>query len=83
MKTWLEPAPVTVPDELAQLVGHPPIIGELLVRRGMETTGAAREYLDPNRYRPASAFDLPDMERAVERLYTASQSRLSGLSGNP
>ena len=71
MKTWLEPAPVTVSDELAQLVGHPPIIGELLVRRGMETTGAAREYLDPDRYRPASAFDLPDMERAVERLYTA------------
>ncbi|MBN8636328.1 MAG: single-stranded-DNA-specific exonuclease RecJ [Anaerolineae bacterium] len=71
MKTWLEPAPVTVPDELAQLVGHPPIIGELLVRRGMETTGAAREYLNPDRYRPASPFDLPDMERAVERLYTA------------
>ncbi len=75
MKTWLEPAPVTVPDELAQLVGHPPIIGELLVRRGMETTIAAREYLDPDRYRPASPFDLPDMDRAVERLYTAINRR--------
>lgn len=70
-KTWIEPAPVSVPNALALAVGGHPIIAESLVRRGITTLSDARAYLDPDRYRLASPFDLPDMDRAVERVFTA------------
>ncbi len=71
MKNWVEPAPIAVPEMLRAAVGGHPIVAEALVRRGMTTPDAARRFLDPAAYQPSSAFELPDTERAVERLRSA------------
>ncbi len=44
-----------------------------LVRRGIVTAEAARRFLDPLHYVPASPAALPDMEAAVERIRRALQ----------
>lgn len=71
MKTWIEPAPVTVPDAFALAIGGHPLVAESLLRRGITTLSAARGYLNPDAYHPASPFDLPEMDKAVERLHNA------------
>ncbi len=75
MKRWLDPPPITVPDALRGAVGGHPLIAETLARRGIVTAAAARGFLDPAAYTPASPFDLPDMDRAVERLRYAIRQR--------
>ncbi len=71
MQTFLLPPPVTVPAPLRRAVGGHPLVAELLYRRGIETPAAARAFLDPSAYTPASPFDLPDMARAVALLREA------------
>ncbi|MFZ6030598.1 MAG: single-stranded-DNA-specific exonuclease RecJ [Chloroflexota bacterium] len=68
MKTWIEAAPVSVPPELYDTIGGHPLVAATLVRRGVTTPEAARAFLDPDAYTPASPFDLPGMQAAVERL---------------
>jgi single-stranded-DNA-specific exonuclease len=70
-KTWLDPKPVTVPTDVANAVEGHTLLAETLVRRGIVDGETARRFLDPDYYTPASPFDLPDMERAVNRLETA------------
>ena len=71
MKTWIEPSPVIVPDALRDFTGGHDLIAQTLVRRGLDTVAAAQAFLDPAYYRPASPYDLPDMDKAVERLRRA------------
>ena len=66
MMRWLEPASLDVPAELHEAVGGHLLVAETLVRRGITAVNQAAAFLDPARYRPASAFDLPDMDRAAE-----------------
>ena len=68
---WVEPVPVHVPAELQALIDGPPVLAETLVRRGYETPERAQAFLDPRRYRPAAAAELPDMERAADRIERA------------
>ncbi|MDX9832463.1 MAG: single-stranded-DNA-specific exonuclease RecJ [Anaerolineae bacterium] len=71
MTVWLDPQPVQVPEALRRAVGGLPLVAETLARRGIVTAGAARAFLDPTAHELASPFDLPDMDRAVERLRQA------------
>ena len=71
MREWQEPQPVDVPAELDAAVGGHRLIGERLTRQGIKTEAAAQAFLDPAYYAPASANDLPDIDRAVERLRLA------------
>ena len=75
MKHWLEPTAVTVPEALREFVGGHELIAETLARRGIHTEAAAQAFLDPAYYRPASPYDLPDMDKAVERLRRAIKQR--------
>jgi single-stranded-DNA-specific exonuclease len=68
---WLDPQPVEVPEALRRAVGGHPLVAETLVRRGVVTPEAARAFLDPAAYALSSPFDLPDVDRAVERLHQA------------
>jgi len=68
---WLEPQEVEVPAELQAAVGGHSLVAQALVRRGLVTPQAARAFLDPACYVPASPFDLPDMDKAVNRLQGA------------
>jgi single-stranded-DNA-specific exonuclease len=58
-------------QDLATALNLHPLIAEILIQRGCDTVEAARTFLDPEHYTPASPFDLADMGRAVARLHDA------------
>ncbi len=71
--SWLEPKSVNIPAALQEFVGGHPLVARTLVRRGISTVEAARAFLDPAAYIPASPEELPDLLRAAERLEVALQ----------
>ena len=71
MKEWTEPAEVRVPEGFAAAIGGHPLVAGTLVGRGFGDLEAARAFLDPARYQPASPDELPNLTRAVERLGAA------------
>lgn len=70
-RRWEVPAPVDVPEALREAVSGPPVLAETLVRRGYDSPERAAGFLDPRRYRPAPATDLPDLARAADRIERA------------
>jgi single-stranded-DNA-specific exonuclease len=73
MRKWIEPEPIHVSEELRAAAGGHALVAEALARRGITAAEEARAFLDPDRYRPASAYELPGMQAAVERLAEAVQ----------
>ena len=71
---WLDPTPITVPDDLCISVGGHSLVAERLARAGLTTTAAAQAFLDPSAYTVTSPFELPDLEGAVARLDRAIAS---------
>jgi single-stranded-DNA-specific exonuclease len=71
MPHWLDPDPISVPSPLSLAIGGHPLVAEVLAQRGIVDVERARAFLDPVRYTPASPFDLPDMDRAVQRIQQA------------
>lgn len=71
MPVWLDPAPGSPPPLLSKTVGGHPLVAQVLARRGIVDVDGARAFLDPARYRPASPFDLPGMDRAAECIQQA------------
>ncbi|MBN1955389.1 MAG: single-stranded-DNA-specific exonuclease RecJ [Anaerolineae bacterium] len=49
------------------------MLAQLLARRGVTNPQSVRAFLDPDHYRPAAPFELPDLPEAVERLEQARQ----------
>jgi single-stranded-DNA-specific exonuclease len=77
IKKWTTPSDVVTPPELAAgLDGHP-LLPELLARRGITDLEAAQRFLDPDAYQPAPPHELPDMDKAVERIEQAIQGQES------
>ncbi len=74
MPTWLEPDPPPIPPALTQAAGGHPLVARLLAQRGLSDPDRVRAFLDPALYRPASPFELPGMELAVERIQQAVRS---------
>ena len=70
-RAWIDRPDVVVPPELQAEVGGHPLVAETLVHRGIRDVAQARAFLDPDQYTPASPFELPDLEVAVERLERA------------
>lgn len=80
---WIEPSPVEVSAELLALVDGQRLVAEIMARRGMGDVQAAHAFLDPELYQPASAYDLPNMARAVERVLLAvRQGQRVGVWGD-
>jgi single-stranded-DNA-specific exonuclease len=73
-RIWHDPTPVHPSDALIAAVGGSAIAAAALMRRGITTPEAARAFIDPDLYTPASPFDLPDMPIAVERVRRALAS---------
>jgi single-stranded-DNA-specific exonuclease len=73
MAEWIEPYPVSVPEELVAAAGGNPLVAKVLYQRGFTQAEQVQAYLNPDLYQPASAYDLPDMGIAVERLQRALQ----------
>jgi single-stranded-DNA-specific exonuclease len=68
---WLPPPPVSIAPALQAALDRHPLIAQLLAQRGLIAPDAALAFLDPDRYTPAPATALPDLEFAAERLYRA------------
>ncbi|MBN2003699.1 MAG: single-stranded-DNA-specific exonuclease RecJ [Anaerolineae bacterium] len=77
MKRWIDPILVQVPQALQDFVGGHPLVAETLVRRGVTTVAAAKAFLDPNAYTPASPSEFSAMGQAVTRIAHAIQHKES------
>jgi single-stranded-DNA-specific exonuclease len=71
MRPWLETQEKEISAEPLQLAGGQRLVAQALLRRGYVDPAAARAFLDPAYYSPASPYELPGMDRAVERLQVA------------
>ncbi|GAB5492547.1 MAG: hypothetical protein Phog2KO_27620 [Phototrophicaceae bacterium] len=71
MKKWIDPRPISVPDDLQSAVGGHWIVAESLVRRGITEVAQAQPFLSPELYVPSSPNELPDMDKAVSRIQRA------------
>ncbi len=82
-KRWVDPQPVSVPDDLRALVGGHPLVAETLVRRGIIQPQAAGPFLNPNDYVPSNPAELPDAQKAVDRIRQAiRQGQRIGIWGD-
>jgi single-stranded-DNA-specific exonuclease len=68
MRIWLDPISYTPPSEYITAVSGYPLVADVLYRRGIQNIGEVATFLNPNRYTPCPAEQLPDIERAVERI---------------
>ncbi len=71
---WIEPSVIRSATPLLDL---PPLVAEMLLRRGIQTSAAAHAFLDPRAYSPAPAADLPGLASTVDRLEMAIRKRQS------
>ena len=74
-RQWQEPQAIEVAEALRSSVGGHPLISERLTRKGITTPIAARRFLSAEAYEPASASEMPDIDRAVDRLQRAIRDR--------
>jgi len=70
-RRWLEIPHVDVSPALRDAVGGHPVVARILALRGLGDPEAARAFLDPALYRPASPWELPGMEGVVALLKEA------------
>ena len=71
MLHWIEPQPVTLPADYHAAIGGNPIVANRLYLNGYTHLEQAQAFLDPDRYQPASASELPDLDLAANRLRQA------------
>ncbi|HWQ45928.1 MAG TPA: single-stranded-DNA-specific exonuclease RecJ [Longilinea sp.] len=68
---WVTLPAVQPSAELLDLAHGQRLAAQALVRRGYSTPALAAPFLFPDRYSPSNPFELPDMEKGVERLEEA------------
>ena len=73
-REWLFPPSLPIPAAFQEGISSPDILKQILIRRGFNDLTAAQAFLDFKRYLPASPFDLPDMEKGIDRIEQAIRS---------
>jgi single-stranded-DNA-specific exonuclease len=82
-KQWIEPVPVEVPPEVMHAAGEHPILAAALAKRGIRSAAEAFAFLDPMQYHAAAPTELPDLERAADRIqYAISRGERIGVWGD-
>ena len=80
---WIEPQPVEIPPEFLQALSGPPLLAEMLLKRGVHKADEIQAFLDPNYYTPSPASELPDLEKAADRIEAAiSKGEVIGVWGD-
>jgi len=74
-RLWFEPKDISVPAELAAIVGGHPLVAQTLVRRGIHTLAAVNAFLNPGDYQPSPPTELPGLAAAASRLADAVRQR--------
>lgn len=62
------------PDLLDAVSGHE-ILAKLLAQRGITSGDEAKTFLDEKTYTPTGAWELPDTDKAVDRILTAIEAK--------
>jgi len=65
---------VAVPEPLRAAIGGHPLVAQTLARRGLVDIPSAQAFLEPERYSPTPANELPGLQGATERLLQALQA---------
>ena len=68
---WYEKPGVAVPEELVSTIGGSQEVLKALVRRGFVELSEAQAFIDPDYYTPAPPVQLPQLDRAVDRILEA------------
>ncbi len=71
---WVTPAEVRVPEEFRQRLNAPEVVLQTLIRRGLNDYASAIRYIDHTKYIPTSAYELPDLDKGVQRIAEAVRS---------
>jgi single-stranded-DNA-specific exonuclease len=74
-KQWQFPTTETPDKDLLEVVDNSTVLAALLMRRGVKSAEQAKAFLDPQIYRPTSAMELPDVEKALVRITQAIELR--------
>ena len=70
-KRWVKPEETQLPDDFRAAIGGHPLVAQTLYRRGYHNIDEALAFMDPDRYQPASASELPDSHSAYSLLAEA------------
>jgi len=82
-RKWIFQEGQVIPESLLKDLTYPDIILQTLFRRGHNTLSRINQFLDYRQYPPASPYELPDMERGINRILDAVESKqLIGVWGD-
>jgi len=68
---WILPDPVSPEAEAGDDAGFPPILRQLLHQRGIRDPEEVERFIDPKLRDLSDPFEIPEMDRAVERIFGA------------
>lgn len=68
---WVDPQMAEIPAALREIAAAEPFLAQMLAQRGIREMEPAAAFLDPQFYSPSNAYDLPNLDIAVERINTA------------
>ncbi len=74
-KSWKFPPDISVDASLIEAAFGSELLAKLLVRRGLKTAETAKTFLDASQYTATSPFELPNIERALERIEKAIEGQ--------
>ncbi len=74
-KTWIFPQETNAPDHLVEVALGSKVLAGLLWNRGVRTVEEARKFLDETSYVPTSFSELPDVDKAAERILKAIETK--------
>jgi single-stranded-DNA-specific exonuclease len=74
---WILPDPVSPEAVVDGDVGLPPILRQLLHQRGIRDPKDVEQFINPKLRDLSDPFDIPEMDRAVERIFEAVDRRES------
>lgn len=73
--TWVFKEEVEPSSDLLEAVSGHEILAKLLSQRGITSGVEARTFLDEKTYVPTGAWELPDTDKAVDRILSAIESK--------
>lgn len=74
IRRWsFAPAQPLLAEELASSLRLPPLLVQCLINRGISDSESMSNYLDPRLKALSDPFDMPNMEKAVRRLFLARE----------
>ena len=70
---WVEPLMVEPSNEILQAYNDKPFIAQALASRGVNSLDQADIFFNPEKYHPTSPDAFPELQFALDRIYTAVQ----------